>query len=259
MHVSLLSTLSSGSQTTAWVRDALATLGHDVDFTEHPDLAAADAAQTGHQLADSWLARRPDVVLALGWVAGLAATVAAREQPVPVAVRLPRPGRGDPAVVRVEAALARGAGLVLTPTPTDREALVRIGAPRARVHLLPEAVDVSAYAALALNPGDPVVATRDDDASVHELLVAMASGRAAVVAAHGSLPDLVVDGVTGIVVPDGGDLAATARALRSDPLRRDAMGLAAADRVAACYDTSVLTTVLGRLLEETRTGAPEAA
>jgi hypothetical protein len=75
MHVSLLSTLSSGSPTTAWVRDALATLGHDVDLTEHPDLAPADAAQTGHQLADSWLARRPHVVLALGWVAGLAATL----------------------------------------------------------------------------------------------------------------------------------------------------------------------------------------
>jgi type III pantothenate kinase len=118
---------------------------------------------------------------------------------------------------------------------------------------------VSAYAALALNPGDPVVATRDDDAAVHELLVAMASGRAAVVATHGSLPDLVVDGVTGVVVPDGDDLAATARTLRGDPLRRDAMGLAAADRVAACYDTTVVATALGRLLEETRTGTPEAA
>jgi glycosyltransferase involved in cell wall biosynthesis len=259
MHVSLLSTLTSGSPTTAWVRDALAACGNDVDLTEHPDLAAADAARTGHLLADSWRRRRPDVALALGWVAGLAATVAAREHPVPVAVRLPRPGRGDPAVVRVEAALARGANLVLAPTPTDREALVRIGAPRARVHLLPEAVDTSEYASLALNPGDPVVAVADDDESVHDLLVAMASGRAAVVADRGSLPDLIVDGVTGIVVPDGGDPAATARALRADPLRREAMGLAAADRVAACYDTRVVTEALGRLLEEARAGRTEAA
>ena len=65
--------------------------------------------------------------------------------------------------------------------------------------------------------------------------------------------------MTGIVVPDGDDLAATARTLRGDPLRRDAMGLAAADRVAACYDTTVVATALGRLLEQTRRGAPEAA
>jgi hypothetical protein len=37
------------------------------------------------------------------------------------------------------------------------------------------------------------------------------------------------------------------------------MGLAAADRAAACYDTTVAAEVLGRLLEETRTGTPEAA
>ena len=259
MHVSLLSSLTPGSPTADWVRTGLSRLGHDVDAVDRPDLPPAEAAAVGHRLADSWQARTPDVVLALGWVAGLAATVAARETRVPVAVRLSRPGRGESGVVRVEAALARGADLVLTPTPTDLEALVRIGAPRARLHLVPDAVDVASYAAGSLDPGDPVTADSDDDLAVHALLVAMASGHAAVVTETGALPDLVVDGVTGVVVPQGGDLTLTARALAADALRRDAMGLAAADRTAACYDTGVVSASLSRLLEELPDRATAAA
>src|SRR5512143_4122090 len=106
MHVSLLSSLPRGL-TFGWVADGLRSSGHDVDPVERRDLAPDDAPSLGYRLADSWTSP-PDVVLALDWVSGLAALVAARERPVPVAVRLPRPGRSaDPAAVRVERAVAR--------------------------------------------------------------------------------------------------------------------------------------------------------
>jgi glycosyltransferase involved in cell wall biosynthesis len=78
----------------------------------------------------------------------------------------------------------------------------------------------------------------------------MAAGRPAVVVDRGVLADLVADGVSGIVVPSPDDLALTARALQADRMRCEAMGMAAADRVQACFDSSVVRPLLGRLLDE---------
>lgn len=64
-------------------------------------------------------------------------------------------------------------------------------------------------------------------------LEAMAHGRAVVAGAHGGTPEVVLDGITGHLVPygDSDALVAAVVSLLTDPLRRDAMGAAGAARV----------------------------
>ncbi|MGE5246448.1 MAG: glycosyltransferase [Betaproteobacteria bacterium] len=66
------------------------------------------------------------------------------------------------------------------------------------------------------------------------LLDAMACGRAAVATRTGGIPEVVEDGVTGLLVPprDHGAMAAAIVALLRDPARRDRMGAAGRARVA---------------------------
>ncbi|MDQ6948401.1 MAG: glycosyltransferase, partial [Actinomycetota bacterium] len=62
-------------------------------------------------------------------------------------------------------------------------------------------------------------------------------GRATIANAVGGLPEIVIDGVTGLVVPPG-DIGALARALDRllrNPLEAAAMGAAAAERGAVLY------------------------
>jgi glycosyltransferase involved in cell wall biosynthesis len=255
MHVSLVSTLpTSPARPADRLADALRGLGHDVRVVDRPDLDPSGAAALGYGLADSWDGAAPDVVVALGWLAGLAAQVATRERSVPVLLRLPRPGRsGDLAVTRVERALVRSGATLLAAAPSEAEALAVMGAARTRVRVLPETVDVATVA--RRDEGDPagadvVVVADDTPEGVAALLEAMAAGRPAVVVDRGVLADLVADGVSGIVVPSPDDLALTARALQTDRMRCEAMGMAAADRVQACFDISVVRPLLGRLLDE---------
>ena len=256
MHLTLLNTLpSDAGATRAWLHEGLVALGHQVHLADHPDLEARDAAGLGYALADSWSGSAPDALIALGWVAGLTAQVATREHPTPVLLRLPRPGRsGDPAVSRVERALVRSSATVLAAGPSEAEVLAMLGAPRSRVRVLPDAVDCSRIGEAVASDQSPVVvvATDDGPGDVTALLEGMAAGRPAVVRDVGVLGDLVADGVTGIVVPIHDDLRVAARALQADPMRCEAMGMAAADRVQACFDTSVAVPMLGRLLAEVR-------
>jgi glycosyltransferase involved in cell wall biosynthesis len=73
-------------------------------------------------------------------------------------------------------------------------------------------------------------------------LEAMAAGKAVIASRVGGLGDVVVDGVTGVHVAPGdpGALAAAIRRMLADPGRRDAMGAAALDRVAAYRASAVL-------------------
>lgn len=250
MRVALLCS-QSHDLTLRWVEDGLRSLGHQVETTQRPDLPLTDAAPVGYGLADGW-ADPPDTVLALGTAAGLAGLVATRERPTGLLLRLDRPGRsGDVETDRVDAALARGVDSVLAGSPTDAAALVRLGVPRGRVHLLPEAVDAAAVRpALVEDDPQPVVALDETAQSVHTLLRGMAAGRPAVVVDEGALPDLVADGVCGLVVGRDG-LRTAVQSLVADSVRRASMGMAAADRVSACYDTPVVVENLGRLLHET--------
>ena len=255
MHLTLLNTLPADAVATrAWLHDGLLALGHQVHLADHPDLEARDAAALGYALADSWTTgSTPDALIALGWVAGVAAQVATREHPTPVLLRLMRPGRsGNPAVTRVERALVRSGATMLAATPSEAEALALLGAPRSRLRVLPDAVDCAriSQAPAGDRPAEVVVASDDAPGDVAAVLEGMAAGRPAVVLDRGVLGDLVADGVTGIVVPRHGDLRAAARALQADPMRCEAMGMAAADRALACFDTSVAVPMLGRLVNE---------
>src|SRR4051794_36133508 len=181
MHLTLLSTLSSDHpRTLSWITGGLTSLGHDVDVVDRPDLPPADASTLGYGLANRWQ-RPPNAVIALGWVAGVAAQVAVREMQAPVLLRLPRPGRsGDPAITRVERALAHSGATLLATSPAEGEVLVRLGAPRTRVRVLPEALDVDQHAS---SDADEIVVAEDDTPPlVTAVLEGMAAGRPAVVA-----------------------------------------------------------------------------
>jgi hypothetical protein len=256
MQVTLLLTLSPDEdRCRTWLPEALTALGHDVDLVDRPGLEPDQAATLGYQVAETWTTRRPDVVLAVGWVAGLATQVATREVPVPVLLRLPRPGRsGSAAVTRVERALARSGARLLARSPSERDVLAGLGAPRGSIRVLPEAVDARATDETTKTgsaEADPVVVATDDSAAeVSAVLEGMAAGRPAVVLDRGILGDLVADHVTGLVVRAEGDLPAAVRTLASDGMRREAMGMAAADRVQACFVTEVVVEALGRLVDE---------
>jgi hypothetical protein len=256
MQVTVLLTLPPDQdRSRSWLPDALTALGHDVVVVDRPGLEPDRAAAVGYQVADTWTARRPDVVLAVGWVAGLATVVATREVPVPVLLRLPRAGRsGSAAVTRVERALARSGARLLARAPSELDALAALGAPRDAIRVLPEPVDVGASAASPTTRpagAEPVVVATDDSAAdISAVLEGMAAGRAAVVVDRGILGDLVADHVTGLVVGTEGDLPAAVHALAADEMRREAMGMAAADRVGACFATAVVVEALGRLVDE---------
>ena len=251
MQVAVLRTLPPDQdRSRAWLPDALTSLGHDVHVIDRPGLEPDRAAALGYQVAATWQTRRPDVVLAVGWVAGLATLVATREVPVPVLLRLPRPGRsGSAAVTRVEGALARSGARLLASSPSELAALAGLGAPRDAIRVLPEAVDPGAAAD---NAGkEPfVVATDDSAVEVSAVLEGMAAGRPAVVLDRGILGDLVADHVTGLVVRAERDIPAAVRSLAADEMRREAMGMAAADRIQACFATAVVVDALGRLVDE---------
>lgn len=253
MRVSLLSTLPADyDRTRSWLGAGLRSLGHDVVEVDRPDLAPARAADLGYALARAWQKTAPDAVMALGWVAGLAAQVATREVAAPVLLHLPRVSRsGDAAVTRVERALVRSATAVLASTPSEAEALAQLGALRSRIRLLPEAIDPEAAVAADRATADEIVVAVDDTpAEVDAVLTGMAAGRPAVVVDRGILADLVADGVSGLVVPPHQDLGAAVRSLRLDPMRRESMGMAAVDRLRARFDVGVVLPALGRLLDE---------
>jgi glycosyltransferase involved in cell wall biosynthesis len=253
MQVTLVLTLPPDQdRSRTWLPDALTTLGHHVDVVDRPALAADQAAGLGYEVAETWATRRPDVVLAVGWVAGLATLVASREVPVPVLLRLPRPGRsGSADITRVERALARSGARLLASTASELDALTALGAPRTAIQVLPEAVDVAAAGRTRSAGTEPIVVATDDSAAeVTAVLEGMAAGRPAVVLDRGILGDLVADEVTGLVVGSEGDLRAAVHGLAADGLRREAMGMAAADRVQACFDTEVVVEALGRVVVE---------
>jgi len=68
-------------------------------------------------------------------------------------------------------------------------------------------------------------------------------GKPVVAFAHGALPEIVVHGETGVLVPpeDETALAEAVPALLADPERRGAMGQAGRERVKARFDVRRLT------------------
>jgi glycosyltransferase involved in cell wall biosynthesis len=78
-----------------------------------------------------------------------------------------------------------------------------------------------------------VVPSTRPDPLPNSALEAAAAGCCVVAAAHGGLPEIITDGVTGRLVPPGDDaaLAAVLAELRDDPTQRERLGAAAATEV----------------------------
>ena len=110
----------------------------------------------GHHLADRWAQDRPDVVHAHFWMSGLAALVATRDLGVPVVqtfhalgtVKRRYQGTADtspPQRLRLEAAVARGADRIVATCDDEVQELVRMGAPRPRIDVVPCGVDLRLF------------------------------------------------------------------------------------------------------------------
>jgi D-inositol-3-phosphate glycosyltransferase len=125
---------------------ALSASGHDV-LVEDCALDLTSAPAFGHQLAGRWALARPDVAIAHGWLAGLAAQVAARAVDVPVITRFGplTSAHHDPDRARLEAAIARGSALVLAGSSAQLEQLAALGVPRQQVLVVPLGVDTTTY------------------------------------------------------------------------------------------------------------------
>jgi len=99
---------------------------------------------------------------------------------------------------------------------------------------------------------DVVVLTSRNEGLPVSLIEAMAAARPVVATRVGGVPDLVEDGVTGCLAPEGdaGAVAGTLRALLADPERRQAMGAAGRKRVAGAFGAERLLADVDRLYTE---------
>jgi len=88
-----------------------------------------------------------------------------------------------------------------------------------------------------LHSADVVLCPASREPFGHLALEAMACGKPVVASAVESLRDIVVDGVTGVLVPPRAPraVAAAVRELLSDPVRHGAFGVAGRDRAATRY------------------------
>ncbi|HET9945417.1 MAG TPA: glycosyltransferase [Actinomycetes bacterium] len=201
---------------------SLGSLGHDVSPVVPVD-TVADAASAACHVVERNGDRdprrdsgRPDMVLAAGWEAGVAAHLAARDLDVPVALRLARPGRRPGTDQdRMETALMRSSALVLVPSVGELDRLVGRGISRARLRVLPEAVDTTLFTDAA-PPAEGSAGSPDErvEGRAHRVGVATpsdGSGRAGLLAGLGSMPSCDAVAVPG---PDQWD-ASTPHLLRS--------------------------------------------
>jgi glycosyltransferase involved in cell wall biosynthesis len=116
------------------------------------DQSLRHAATFGQAMADLWGEQRPDVVHAHGWVAGMAAHVAAAECELPVvqsfASLTPR-GRSNQSTdvmrPRLERSLALSAAQAVAPSTEAVFALTRMGVPQRTSTVLPPGIDADAF------------------------------------------------------------------------------------------------------------------
>jgi D-inositol-3-phosphate glycosyltransferase len=112
-------------------------------------------AEIGRYLAARWKKDTPDIVHAHHWTSGLAALLAAREVPVPIAASFGSlgtaerhhgvPGPQDSARIRMEALVARSVRGVLAHTSDEVAGLAGLGVPGARVRIVPCGVDTGRF------------------------------------------------------------------------------------------------------------------
>ena len=148
MSVVLLSgETNAAQQADRELATALTLLGYDVAVETTEGLVLSTAAAHGHRLAARWADQRPDVVIAHGWLAGLAAQVAGRGTGLPSIQRfahLTRP-QDDPGRARLECAVAQGAALTLASCTEQAERLTAVGVPRQTIRVVPLGVDIAVF------------------------------------------------------------------------------------------------------------------
>ena len=119
------------------------------------DKLAPHLPEFGNYLAQRWRRNPPDVAHAHHWTAGLAALAGARNLGVPVAQtfgslavaeqRHGGPDRLPDARLRLEACIARSAGVVLASSAEELADLARLGVARARAKLVPCGVNTELF------------------------------------------------------------------------------------------------------------------
>jgi glycosyltransferase involved in cell wall biosynthesis len=116
--------------------------------------------------------------------------------------------------------------------PVVEAAIARAGS-AARVELVGHAADPGAHLAGA----DLFVLPSAAEACPLALLQAMARGLPVVASRAGGIPEIVRDGIDGLLVPTGDDrgLVEALRALVADPALRARMGRSAREQVAGCF------------------------
>ena len=204
----------------------------------------------GHSL--DWYRAAPADLTALGISAG-AFTIAC--------VANYRPRKGIEVLVDAFALLPARAHLLLIGGGMDAPRLARrIAASEAkpRIHVLGYRSDAPALTAAC---DVFVLPSTKREGLARSLIEAMAYGVAPVVTNCGGSPELVVDGVSGIVVPvdDVAALAAGIRALCDDEALRRRMGAAARERIASGFrieDTIAKTLALYESLVAEASGVP---
>jgi D-inositol-3-phosphate glycosyltransferase len=134
---------------------ALRHVGHEVRLYSR----AADSPDAyGQRLATGWSRDgwRPDLVHAHFWLSGMAAAIAGRRARIPVAITFHEVGLarrahfGDADTrlrrrVEVERRLARTVNRIITQTRAESDDLLRLGAARRRISLIPAGVDPAVF------------------------------------------------------------------------------------------------------------------
>lgn len=146
MSILILSSEVDPTQS-ADLADALRRTGRDVTLDARGPVPLQAISAIGHELADTWRASPPEVVLAHGWQAGLAVQMAVQGRPISVLQRFSGLAtRGsDPKRARLESALARGADRVIASHAGQVEQLVALGVRRPAIRVVPFGVDVSIF------------------------------------------------------------------------------------------------------------------
>jgi D-inositol-3-phosphate glycosyltransferase len=187
-------------------------------------------AEISRYLSARWKKDTPDVVHAHHWTSGLAALLAAREVPVPIAAsfgslgsaeqRHGVPGPQDRARIRMEAGVARSVTGVLAHTSDEVAGLAALGIPGARVRIVPCGVDTGRF-----DPEGPAAKRHGDLRLLHVGSLAEHQGLDRLIRALADLPgaELVIAGG-----PDHDELDSE---IAYKKLGKLAAGLGVADRV----------------------------
>lgn len=221
-------TMYARAEDAVFPRTAILGAGVSVEHVKAGPARALPAEQAARympematELADRWRARKPDVVHAFSWSAGLAAIGAVRGTDIPVVQSFGslgslarRQARADVSAARIklEASIGRTVAAVVATSEEEADELARLSVPKSVIRVVPAGIDTAQFApasARAKGTGPASLVTAADD---------QARGIAAIVRALTQLPQVTLTVVGG---PDARHMP------RSGPFR-EAASLASA-------------------------------